>query len=282
MLRMTGDDVQFEGRRSDEGAKTARSRATFEGWMNLRANPTLERNFDAAPLAPNAPLEILFCDAHCLVVAKPARLLTASDETGDETLIARARAWNSAQQAEGKKGYLAPLHMLDRPVSGVVMFARSSKAASRLADDFRCGKIRKTYRALVEGAPPAAVGEETIFADWLIKDREQNRVRVTRSGEDGAKACRLGVKVLGAKGSLTLLELTPLTGRSHQIRVQLASRGFPILGDLRYGSHTAFDHAIALHALSVSFEHPVTKVMTTVTTPPPAAWRSVFPAAVKP
>src|SRR4051812_9947245 len=118
---------------------------------------SLSRRISDTPLRDQmtaTPLNVLYSDLHCLVVGKPARLLTASDKTGDETLIGHARAWNSEQQVEGRKGYLAPLHMLDRPVSGVVMFARSSKAAARLAAAFREGKITKTYLAVVEGEPP--------------------------------------------------------------------------------------------------------------------------------
>ncbi len=222
-----------------------------------------------------APLNVLYSDLHCLVVAKPARLLTASDKTGDETLISLARAWNADQQADGKKGYLAPLHMLDRPVSGVVMFARSSKAAARLSEQFRLGKILKTYLAVVEGEPAANLSD-TIFEDWLLKDKDANVVAVARPHEPGAKACRLGFKVLRREGGMALVELSPLTGRSHQIRVQLASRGLPIVGDLKYGARRPFEHAIALHAKTVRFTHPVSNLPVTVTTPVPASWNDLI------
>lgn len=227
-------------------------------------------------------LDVLYFDQHCLVVAKPARLLTASDKTGDETLISRAREWNAAQQAEGKKGYLAPLHMLDRPVSGVVMFARSSKAAARLSEQFRNGVIRKTYLAVVEGMPDqaliaaAAKPDGTVLEDWLLKDKDANTVAVARPHEPGAKACRLGFKLLKSANGLSLVELSPLTGRSHQIRVQLASRGLSIVGDVKYGARRSFDHAIALHALRVTFTHPVSKEPVTVTTPVPATWETLI------
>jgi 23S rRNA pseudouridine1911/1915/1917 synthase len=226
-------------------------------------------------LTAPSPLDVLFSDQHCLVVAKPARLLTASDKTGDETLISRARDWNAAQQAEGKKGYLAPLHMLDRPVSGVVMFARSSKAAARLSEDCRNGKIRKTYLAIVEGEPRGD-WHETIFEDYLLKDKDANTVTVARPGTPGAKACRLGFKILKKMAGMALVELSPLTGRSHQIRVQLSSRGLPIVGDVKYGARKAFDHAIALHALRVAFTHPVTKAPIVVETPTPATWETLL------
>lgn len=222
-----------------------------------------------------AALTVLYSDLHCLVVEKPARMLTASDKTGDETLITHARRWNAAQQAEGKKGYLAPLHMLDRPVSGVVMFARSSKAATRLSEQFRQGKIQKTYLAIVEGQPTPDLNN-TILEDWLLKDKDANTVTVARPNEPGAKPCRLGFHVRRRRQGLSVVELSPLTGRSHQIRVQLASRGLPIVGDFKYGALRPFEQAIALHAHSVRFAHPVTNEMITITTPVPPSWESLI------
>jgi 23S rRNA pseudouridine1911/1915/1917 synthase len=199
-------------------------------------------------MSPSPALQVLFEDRHCLVVAKPARLLTASDKTGDETLIGLARAYNASRQAEGKKGYLAPLHFLDRPVSGVVMFAQSSKAASRLSAQLREGRIEKTYLAVVCGPAPGAAG---LLEDWLLKDKAENVVTVVPPGTALAKPCKLGFRRLGARGEHTYLELSPKTGRSHQIRVQLASRGMPIFGDKKYGAPAAWDGMIALHARRV-------------------------------
>jgi 23S rRNA pseudouridine1911/1915/1917 synthase len=225
-------------------------------------------------MAADLSLTVLFEDNHCLVVSKPPRLLTASDKTGDETLIERARAYNAAQQADGRKGYLAPLHMLDRPVSGAVMFAKSSKAASRLAEQFRAGRISKVYNALVEGRAPAPEG---VLEDWLVKDRRTNVVTPARRETPGAKACRLDYRVLGAAGGLTWVEVRPRTGRSHQIRVQLAARGMPIYGDTKYGASCGWDGVIALHAVAVTFEHPVSKAPVTVRAPLPPAWRELWP-----
>ena len=220
------------------------------------------------------PLDILYEDGHCLVVVKPPRVLTASDRTGDETLLARARAFHAARQAPGKKGYVAPVHMLDRPVSGVVLFALSSKAAARLSDQFRSRRTGKVYRAVVEGDPPAAAG---VLEDWLLKDRDANVVTVVPPGTAGAKPCRLAFRRLARAGALTLLEIRPETGRSHQIRVQLASRGLPIYGDVKYGASRGWDGVIALHALSLTFDHPVRKTPVTVTAPLPESWRAIWP-----
>lgn len=219
-------------------------------------------------------LVILFEDRHVIVAAKPARMLTASDKTGDETLLERVRAHNAERQAEGKKGYLVPLHFLDRPVSGIVMFAASSKAASRMNEQFRSHRIEKIYRAVVEGEPAAAAG---ILDDWLLKDRDDNVVTAVAPGTPGAKASQLAYKRLGHHAGRVLLELRPRTGRSHQIRVQLASRGMPIYGDRKYGASVGFDGMIALHAYQVRFEHPVTKEQMTLTAPLPAAWSALWP-----
>lgn len=227
-------------------------------------------------------MKILFEDKHCLVVHKPARLLTASDKTGDETLVQLVRAYNASRQEPGKKGYVAPLHMLDRPVSGVVMFAVSSKAATRLAEQLRSGKVEKVYRAIVEGRPPATEGE---LEDFLLKDRKTNVVTVVAKGSKDAKACRLGFKVVGVtKSGLSVLEIRPKSGRSHQIRVQLASRGMPIFGDRKYGARGGWEDdelqgVIALHALSLTFAHPVSKEVVTVSSPLPGYFDALMSGA---
>jgi 23S rRNA pseudouridine1911/1915/1917 synthase len=214
-------------------------------------------------------LTILYEDKHCLVAAKPARLLTASDETGDETLLAQARAYHFARQAPGKKGYLVPVHFLDRPVSGAVIFALSSKAAARLGAQLKGRAMEKVYCALVEGKAPAPSGE---LSDWLLKDHDANLVTVVPPGTADAKACKLAYRVLAEHGGLTLLEVRPATGRSHQIRVQLSSRGMPIFGDVKYGASAPWDGRIALHAWSVTFAHPVGQAPVTVTAPVPPYW----------
>lgn len=217
-------------------------------------------------------MKILFEDNHCLVVYKPARLLTASDNTGDDTLIEQVKRYNTARQDPGKKGFVAPLHMLDRPVSGVVMFAVSSKAASRLAEQMRTGKIEKIYQAVVEGQPKRGSIE---LNHWLLKDHKSNLVKVVPEGTQGAKACRLIYRSIGSIGQgLSVLEVRPKTGRSHQIRVQLSTQGLPILGDRKYGSRTGLwkqelTGVIALHAWKLSFTHPISKQLLTIEAPLP-------------
>jgi 23S rRNA pseudouridine1911/1915/1917 synthase len=222
----------------------------------------------------NLPFNVLFEDNHCLVVAKSARLLVASDDTGDETLLGLLRIYNEANQAPGKKGYVAPLHFLDRPVSGVVMFAKSSKAASRLSEDFRTRRIDKVYRAVVEGCPRDPDG---LYDDWLLKDKDANFVKVVGPQTPGAKPCQLRCRLLARHGPLSLLDIHPYTGRSHQIRVQLSSRGLPIFGDTKYGASRPWDGAIALHARQVTFTHPVSKDRLTVEAPLPPVWQELWP-----
>lgn len=222
-------------------------------------------------------LHILFEDNHCLALAKPPRMLVASDRTGDETLLDRARAYIAEKAAaKGMKGYLAPLHFLDRPVSGVILFAKSSKAASRLAQAFRNRGPAKIYHALVEGRPPK---DRADLVDFLLKDHDENLVAVVPEGTSGAKRSSLSYHVVGRHGPYTLVEVELQTGRSHQIRVQLASRGMIIAGDRKYGSALDLGGAIALHAESLSFDHPTTRERITVVAPKPAFWEELRKAA---
>ena len=219
---------------------------------------------------PAAGLEVLFEDNHCLAVVKPARLLVAGDETGDETLLGRAKAYLKRKYAKPGEVYLGLVHRLDRPVSGVVLFARTSKAAGRLAEQFRTGSAQKVYHALVETPPNPSEGE---LHDWLFKEEDRNVSRAVPQGTPGAKECRLLYRVLERRGDgLTLVEVTPLTGRSHQIRVQLGRRGCPIVGDAKYGARRGFeDGAIALHAARLTLEHPVRREPLVVACPAPWA-----------
>jgi 23S rRNA pseudouridine1911/1915/1917 synthase len=216
-------------------------------------------------------IPVLFEDNHCLAVLKPSRLLVASDVTGDETLLALCREY-VARSASGK-GYVAPLHFLDRPVSGIVLFAKSSKAASRLSEQFRSHRMRKVYRAVVEKIPAPASG---LLEDYLWKDEAKNLVTVVSAETRGAKPCSLEYRVLSTHDGRALLEILPRTGRSHQIRVQLSSRGWSIAGDTKYGARLTTSGWIALHAFELTFEHPTQRVPVTVHAGLPEAWREVY------
>src|SRR5258707_7494317 len=167
-------------------------------------------------------LTVLYEDNHCLAVFKPARTLTSGDETGDVSLLDLPRAYLKEKYQKPGSVLVGLVHRLDRPVSGVVLFARTSKGAARLSEQFREGTIQKTYRAVVEGAVAESAGE---FVDFLLKDEKTNTVRSVKPGTPGARESRLSFRRLKTAGGMTLLEITPATGRSHQIRVQLATRG---------------------------------------------------------
>lgn len=218
-------------------------------------------------------LDILFEDRHCIAVAKPARLLTASDETKDQTLLELVRAHNASKQAEGRKGYLVPIHFLDRPVSGVVVFAASSKAAERLNKQFRERGVTKIYYAIVETTRTVEPGT---VDSYLLKDRDTNIVKTVDAKTPGAKHCLLSYRALCQGRNHALLEVKPETGRSHQIRVQLSSRGLPIFGDKKYGAASSWEGAIALHAKSLSFVHPVEKTPVVIEAPLPPAWEELL------
>lgn len=218
-----------------------------------------------------AKLNIIYEDNHILVANKPNRLLVASDKSGDVTLLSLVRDYNAQNQAEGKKGYLVPIHFLDRPVSGLVLFAKSSKASTRLNKLFQTRNINKTYLAMVEGSPPK---DRDQYEDYLQKDHQKNIVKV--SNAKNGKHCSLEIKLYKRLSKLCLLEVLPRTGRSHQIRVQLSSRNTPIVGDVKYGSQQTFHNAIALHAWKLQFEHPVKKEIMNFEAPLPNIWTSTW------
>jgi 23S rRNA pseudouridine1911/1915/1917 synthase len=217
--------------------------------------------------------EILYEDNHCLVVNKPAGMLSQGDETGVPSLVTwTADYWRARYNKPGNV-YVGLIHRLDQPTSGAVLLARTSKAAGRLADQFRKGEIAKVYWAIVEGSMDEPEGE---WVDYLEKDRDANRVRVVADEREG-KAARASWRVLRVGPAVTKLELRPSTGRSHQLRVQLAGRGKPILGDRKYGASRLLraddgEYRIALHAREISFTHPTRGEVISIVAPVPADW----------
>jgi 23S rRNA pseudouridine1911/1915/1917 synthase len=219
-------------------------------------------------------LAVLYEDNHCLVVNKPAGLLTQGDITGDASVLDAARAYLKEKYAKPGKVYVGLVHRLDRTASGVLLLARTSKAAARLSEQFREGKVEKVYWAVVEGHPHQESGEWT---DNLRKDELRNVVEVVPPGAPGGQRAALTYRVLERSARTTWLEIRPATGRSHQIRVQLASRGLPIVGDRKYGARSALRAAdgrtcLALHARALKFKHPTRPEAISVTADIPAGW----------
>jgi 23S rRNA pseudouridine1911/1915/1917 synthase len=233
---------------------------------------------DPPPDAP-PPLDPLFEDHHLIAVNKPAPLLTQAP-AGVPSLEAMVKAYIKQKYAKPAGVYLGIPHRLDRPVSGVVVFARNTKAAQRVHAQFQRHEVRKAYWAAVEGdvAPDAGVWE-----DWLRKVPEEARVVRAAEGEPGAKLAMLEYRVLRRLDSGTLLELCPLTGRMHQLRVQSAWRGHPVFGDVMYGGAREFgppwqnprDKVIALHARRLTLRHPFRDEELTIEAPVPDYWRAV-------
>jgi 23S rRNA pseudouridine1911/1915/1917 synthase len=223
---------------------------------------------------------ILFEDNHCLAVAKPAGLLTQGVPPGVPTLEALVKAYLKERYHKPGNVYLGIPHRLDRPVSGVVLFARNTKAARRLAEQFRERRVNKVYWAAVEGDVEPAEGS---WEDWLRKLPEEARSERVAADAPGARRAVLRYRRLGPCAAGTLLELRPETGRMHQIRLQASLRGWPVRGDVLYGARLPFgppaelprDRIIALHARSLTFLHPISYGPVTVTAPLPETWREL-------
>ncbi|MEH0158124.1 RluA family pseudouridine synthase [Limibacter armeniacum] len=202
-------------------------------------------------------LDIIYEDNHLIMVNKPSGVLVQGDSTGDEPLVEMVKKYIKDKYKKPGAVFLAPVHRIDRPVSGLVVFARTSKAAERMAKIFQDRKVKKTYWALVSNRPPE---DEAKLINWLKKDPEKNRTHCYDSDRRGGKRAELDYKFLGKVGSHYLLEINPLTGRSHQIRAQLAKIGCTIKGDAKYGEKVRNkDGSINLHSRGIEFEHPVKK-----------------------
>jgi 23S rRNA pseudouridine1911/1915/1917 synthase len=224
-------------------------------------------------------LEILYEDNHCLAVAKPAGVVSAHYQGDEETLDRAVRAYLKEKYHKPGNVFLGVVHRLDKPVSGVLLFARTSKAAARLSQQFREGSIEKVYWAIVEGEVQRQAGT---LEDWLYRDRERGRVEVVEPHTEGARQSLLHYQKRAAHGGLTFLEVRPQTGRTHQLRVQLAHHGNPICGDAKYGAVHTFAPGIALHARSLTFLHPVRYEPVTLTADVPQHWRGRFAYLLRP
>ena len=198
-------------------------------------------------------LHVLYEDNHLLVVEKPANMPVQADASQDPDLLSVCKAYIKTKYHKPGEVYLGLVHRLDRPVGGVMVFARTSKAAARLTAQFKGRQTKKQYAAIVEGHPLS----KGSLTDWLVKDESTNTSYVTDEGAEGAKIAKLDYTLLAHDGEKSLLDISLHTGRPHQIRVQLSSRGFPILGDMRYNPAAKPGTQIRLWAYSLTILHPV-------------------------
>lgn len=248
-------------------------------------------------------------DGPLIAVNKPAGILTEGVPDREQTMVGLVKRWLADKYRKPGNVYLGIPHRLDRATSGALVFTRNSKTAARVAEQFEKRQVTKTYWALLENRPEADAG---LLVDWLLKIPDQARTSVVSEGTPGAKEARLEYRVLGATGGRWLVEIQLLTGRMHQIRVQFASRGCPVAGDIKYGGGdwlqedrgssghsgsggnedadtssvtderasygdalpdgSATDVRIALHARSLSLLHPIRYDRVTIETPVPAYW----------
>jgi len=211
-------------------------------------------------------IPVLYEDNHLLVVNKPAGLLVQADRTGNEDLLSLAKQYVKDHYQKPGNVFLGLIHRLDRPVSGVVVFARTSKAAGRLSGQIKEREVSKRYLALVQGRVP----EEGTWQDTL----ERKGVNSFISSK-GKKAV-LSFRRLGIGGDISLVAIKLITGRHHQIRVQFASRGYPLLGDFRYAQNPRpfGNRQLSLHALSFTFSHPTKKQQLAITCRPDESWNN--------
>ncbi|MFN8287081.1 MAG: RNA pseudouridine synthase [Chitinophagales bacterium] len=218
--------------------------------------------------------EILYEDNHILAVNKPAGVLVQPDKKGDEALEQILKQYIKEKYNKPGEVFLGVCHRIDRPVSGVVLFARTSKALVRLNEMFKGREVTKTYWAVVQSKPPHQGDHLT---HWLKKDEQKNISRAYDHEVKGAALCELEYRWLASSDNYFLVEVNPLTGRHHQIRVQLSKIGCSIKGDIKYGAkRTNKDGSIHLHARRVQFMHPVKKEQVIITAPVPdeVVWKA--------
>ena len=212
-------------------------------------------------------LTILYEDNHIIVVMKPQGLPTCGDESGDDNMLEQVRRYVKEKYNKPGNVYIGLIHRLDRPTGGVMVFAKTSKAASRLAEQMRNGDFEKKYLAVLVGTPKEPKGT---LVNYLKKNPVNTMVYICTHTTDGANMASLEYRVLEEKGGYCLADIKLHTGRTHQIRVQMAGISHPVYGDMRYGGENAKKGNLALWAYSLTFTHPVTKERLRFMLEPPA------------
>ncbi len=213
-------------------------------------------------------MTVVYEDNHLIIVNKTASEIVQGDKTGDTPLSESVKLYLKEKYAKPGNVFLGVTHRLDRPVSGLVVFAKTGKALSRLNEMFRLSQVKKTYWAVVKNRPPQ---EEGILIHYLVRNEKQNKSYAYDQEKPGSKKAELHYRLIAHSDNYYLLEVDLKTGRHHQIRCQLAKMGCPIKGDLKYGSPRSNpDGSICLHARRVRFIHPVSKEEIDITAPLPA------------
>ncbi|MCA9155948.1 MAG: RNA pseudouridine synthase [Planctomycetales bacterium] len=216
------------------------------------------------------PISVLYEDNHLLIVNKPAGLPTMGVAEDRESVLTLAKQYIRRKYNKPGNVYLGTVSRLDSLATGALVFARTSKAAARLTKQFLHCETEKRYWAIVAPTPDPP---EDDCVNWVAKDERHHRMQVVKSGATDAKEARLHYRTLRRLPRGTLIEIHLETGRKHQIRLQMAHRGWPVVGDTKYGSSQAFPSGIALHARHLTIEHPTLKTPVTVVAPVPVAWQ---------
>ena len=202
-------------------------------------------------------IKVIFEDNHLLVVEKPVNILSQGDDTNDKDMVNLLKQYVKEKYNKPGNVYIGLVHRLDRPVGGIMVFAKTSKAASRLSDQVRTKTFKKTYRAVIHGDMNK---KEDTLKDYLYKNKKTNMVSVVNKNHKDAQNAELSYETLEHKNNFSLVEIDLKTGRPHQIRVQFASRRHPLFGDQRYGQNVnKVGQQISLWSYKIEIEHPTTK-----------------------
>lgn len=216
-------------------------------------------------------MTVVYEDNHIIIVNKTASEIVQGDKTGDTPLSETVKQYLKEKYQKPGNVFVGVTHRLDRPVSGLVLFAKTSKALSRLNEMFKRGEVQKTYWAVVKNRPPQ---EEGTLSHWLLRNEKQNKSYAYDKEKTGSKHALLDYRLIAASDNYYLLEVNLKTGRHHQIRCQLSKMGCPIKGDLKYGfARSNTDGSICLHARRIAFVHPVSKENITVEAPLPPSFK---------
>lgn len=210
--------------------------------------------------------DVIYEDNHVLVVVKPQNLPVQADSSNDEDLLNKLKKYLVEKYNKPGQAYLGLVHRLDRPTGGVMVFAKTSKAAERLCSQIKTDEFEKTYFTVVKGTPRL---KQSRLINYLKKDEKNNKVSLCTQYEEGAKEAILDYQVLETQDDMSLIKINLQTGRSHQIRVQMSAIGCPVVNDVKYGDSTARGY-LALWATVLKFNHPTTKNKLTYKVIPPA------------